>query len=101
MIELSYGGQFDEHVLVEHIRATGRDYIIQGQQVCTLTHHKKPSSLDYWLRQFAPNPDTKQADNTVISKLVATRLFKVADDLLCPDSGERCKGLRLAADANV
>jgi len=95
MIRLSYGGQFDEHALVEHIRATGRDYIVQGQQACTLADHTKPSSLDYWLRQFAPNPDTKQADNSVIGPLVHTGRFKVADDLLCPDSGRLCKGVRL------
>jgi len=101
MIRLNYGGQFDEHALVEYIRATGRDYIVQGQQACTLADHTKPSSLDYWLRQFAANPDTKQADNTVIRHLVHTGLFKVADDLLCPDSGRLCKGVRLAAKGNV
>jgi len=101
MIRLSYGGQFDEHALVEYIRATGRDYIVQGQQACTLADHTKPSSLDYWLRQFAPNPDTKQADNTVVSQLVRTGLFKATESLLCPDSGKLCKGVRLAADGNA
>ena len=95
MIRLSYGGQFDEHALIEHIRATGRDYIVQGQQAYSLANHTKPNSLDYWLRQFASNSNTKQADNTVIRHLVHTGLFKVADDLLCPDSGRLCKGVRL------
>jgi hypothetical protein len=29
MIALPYGGQFSEHDLVDYIRASGRDYIIQ------------------------------------------------------------------------
>jgi len=102
MIRLSYGGQFDEQTLIEYIRSTGRDYIVQGQEKCVLENHTKPNSLDYWLRQFAPNPDTKQADNTVIRHLVHTGLFKVADDLLCPDSGRLCKGVRLVTtDGNA
>jgi len=102
MIRLSYGGQFDEQTLIEYIRSTGRDYIVQGQQACALADHTKPNSLDYWLRQLAPKPDTKQADNTVIRHLVHTGLFKVADDLLCPDSGRLCKGVRLVTtDGNA
>ena len=101
MIQLSYGGQFDEHALVEYIRATGRDYIVQGQRACALADHTKPSSLDYWLRQFAPSPDTKQADNAVVSRLVHTLLFEVADGLPCPDSGELCKGVRLVTNRNI
>lgn len=97
MIHLSYGGQFDEQALVNHIRDRGRDYIVQGQQACTLEDHTKPNSLDYWLRQIAPNSDTKQADNTVVSQLVETGLFEVADGLKCPDSGRLCKGVRLVS----
>lgn len=95
MIDLTYGGQFDERTLVEHIRAAGQDYIVQGQQTCAFADHTKPQSLDYWLRQYADNRDTKQADNDVIDKLVATGLFEVVHDLECPDSGEVCKGIRL------
>jgi hypothetical protein len=98
MIQLSYGDgrKFDEHALVRHIRASGRDYIIQGQQMCTLADHSKRNSLDYWLRQLAPNPNIKQADNATVSRLVRTGLFEVATRLRCPDSGRLCKGLRLA-----
>jgi len=96
MIRLSYGGRFDEHDLVEYIKATGRDYIIQGQQAVAFAHHTKPNSLDYWLRQVAPNRDTKQADNAVVRRLVRTKLFRVVYGLRCPDSGRFCKGLRLA-----
>lgn len=95
MISLPYGGQFDESDLVKHIRASNRKYIIQGQQAVALKDHTKPNSLDYWLRQFGLNQDTKQAENTVIDALVATGLFKRASGLSCPDSGRPCKGLIL------
>jgi hypothetical protein len=95
MIKLPYGGQFDEKALVAHIKASGRDYIIQGQQTASYANHTKPQSLDYWLRQFASNCDTKQAENSVLDALVATGLFRIEDQLGCPDSGRQCKGLRL------
>ena len=56
MIDLPFGGQFDEHDLVTHIHASGRDYIIQGQQAVSQASHSKPNSLDFWLRQYALNP---------------------------------------------
>jgi hypothetical protein len=96
MIRLPYGGQFDERELVTHIRASGRDYIIQGQQAVAKANHTKPHSLDYWLRQFAHNPDTKQAETSVIKALVETGLFVSAERLRCPDSGKYCRGLKLA-----
>jgi ubiquinone biosynthesis protein COQ9 len=95
MILLPYGGKFEESDLVAHIRSTGRNYIIQGQQAASEENHSKPKSLDYWLRQFATNPDTKQAENSVMELLEKTGYFKVESNLLCPDSGRRCKGLRL------
>ena len=79
MIPLRYGGQFDERELVEYIRATPRNYIIQGQQRAAKANHTKPHSLDYWLRQFAHNPDTKQAEASIIEALVATHLFAFVD----------------------
>jgi hypothetical protein len=95
MIALRYGGQFDEHDLVAYVQASGRDYIIQGQQSVSWPKHLKPHSLDYWLRPFGLNPNTKQADNTVIDALVATGLFAFVGKLICPDSGRPCKGIRL------
>ena len=97
MIDLPYGGggQFDEHELVDHIRASGRDYIIQGQTAVARAKHPKQRSLDYWLRQFSRNPDTKQAVNSAIDALVATGLFVVINKLRCPDSHNHCKGIRL------
>ena len=101
MIRLPHGGpgaQFDEHELVAYIKKTGRDYIIQGQQQCSLRDHTKPNSLDYWLRKnFASCSDTKQAVNVVIEKLVKTGLFEIGKKLRCPDSHRKCKGIRLKA----
>jgi type II secretory pathway component PulJ len=98
-IELPHGGPgagFPLSALADHIRSTGRDYIIQGQQRCTLAEHTKLNSLDYWLRQnCTERKDTRQAVNQVLDTLVATGHFEVARGLLCPDSGRRCKGLRL------
>jgi hypothetical protein len=75
-IELPYGGPgagFYVRDLIQHIRSTGRDYIIQGQQNCTLESHTKSHSLDVWLRQGSTNrSNTKQAVNQVIEALVAT-----------------------------
>lgn len=96
MIALSYGGSFNEHDLVDYIRTSSRNYIIQGQQTLSRANHTKPHSLDYWLRQFGHNADTKQADNGVLDALVATGLFVIVEDLVCPDSGGHCKGVRLA-----
>ena len=99
MVQLPFGGAFDEHDLLAHIHASGLDYIIQGQQTATLAGHSKPRSLDYWLRQFAANPDSKQAENSVLDALVATGLFGIVNNLICPDTSERCKGVQLLGRA--
>lgn len=96
MIETSYGANFEETDLVNYVRNSGRNYIIQGQSAFSKKDHPKPSSLDYWLRQFWKNPNTKQADNKVIKKLVLTGLFKESENkLICQDSGHMCKALVL------
>lgn len=95
MINLSHGGSFNEQALVRHILQSGRNYIIQGQQNHIHAAHTKPDSLDYWLRQFAHDPNTKQADNKVIAQLVATGLFQESNNLRCPNSDQTCKGLVL------
>lgn len=102
MIKLPYGGRnakFDEQELIEHIRKSFRNYIIQGQQNCSLLNHTKPNSLDYWLRvNYAEESDTKQAVNEVMDQLVETGLFEIEDDLPCPDSGRPCKGIKLKSN---
>jgi hypothetical protein len=96
MISLPYGRAFNEQALVSYIHTTGRNYIIQGQQNCSFANQSKPQSLDYWLRQnYAINPDTRQAENSVLNALVNTGLFTVQIKLLCPDKGTYCKGIRL------
>ena len=96
MIVLPYGNNsFNSDDLKEYIRRTGRNYMIQGQVACRRTDHPKPSSLDCWLRDnYAQYPDTKQAVNEVIDALVNTREF-MEGDFICPDSGRRCKGIRI------
>lgn len=91
------GGRFNLKELVDYVKSSGRNYIIQGQVSVTLEKHPKPKSLDYWLRKnIVPlKQDTKRAENSVMLELVATGFFEEKDDLVCPDTGERCKGLML------
>lgn len=94
-IMLPYGNcSFHSEDLIEHIRQSGRKYIIQAQQKCIMANHTKPHSLDYWLRtNYAQRPDTKQAVNEVIDQLVDTGDF-VEGKFICPDSdGRLCKGI--------
>ena len=101
-INLLYGdNSFDSNSLKEHIRTTGRNYIIQGQKACRRIDHPKPTSLDCWLRDnYARSPDTKQAVNEVIADLVNTGDF-AEGDFYCPDSGRRCKGVRIIERENA
>jgi len=101
-INLPYGNNtFDSNNLKEYIRATGRNYIIQGQKACRRIEHPKPNSLDCWLRDnYARNPDTKQAVNEVITDLVATGDF-AEGEFYCPDSGRRCKGIIIINNENA
>jgi hypothetical protein len=86
---------FSTDDLKSYIRKSGRDFIIQGQQQCTLADHTKELSLDYWLRQnYAGNSDTRQALNSVIADLVNTGEFDVGR-FSCPETGFTCKGIRI------
>lgn len=102
MIKLPYGNDsFDSNSLKEHIRTTGRNYIIQGQKPCRRIDHPKPNSLDCWLRDnYARDPDIKQAVNKVIAALVRTGDF-AEGDFRCPDSGRRSKGVRIIERENA
>jgi len=92
------GDGFYVSQLIAHIRSTGRDYIIQGQQKCIRKRHTKPHSLDMWLRKgFTNRQDTKQADNQVIQALVLTGLF-TEGKFICPDSDRSCKGIKLVIE---
>lgn len=100
-IKLPHGGKgagFYVSQLVAHIRSTGRDYIVQGQQHVTRKNHTKPQSLDVWLRQnFTNRIDVAQAVNEVIDRLVLTGLF-TEGKFTCPDSDSPCKGIELVIE---
>lgn len=97
-IRLPHGGRdasFPVEDLVEHVRASGRKYMIVGGQNCLLADHTKPRSLDYWLRtRYARAAGTKQATKAVVEEVVATGRFEVRRER-CPDSGRLCKALAL------
>jgi DNA-3-methyladenine glycosylase I len=98
-IHLPHGGSgsgFRLSQLVDYVQRSGRDYIIQAQQQCKLREHTKPHSLDVWLRKnHAAIPDTAQAVNSVMRALEATGRFEIVQKLVCPDTGRKCKGLKL------
>ena len=98
VINARSSASFDARDLIDHIRRSGRTYIIQGQVVCVLSVHPKPSSLDVWIRENgAPsNKNTKQADNDVIEQLVKTGLFREGK-FKCPDSENSCKGIEVVS----
>ena len=95
------GGSFDLNKLIDYVNRSGRNYIIQGQKSCMLADHPKPKSLDYWLREnVSPlKKDTKRAENSILLDLVVTGIFEEQRKLVCPDSGRKCKGLVLVAQA--
>jgi len=96
-IHLPYspGDSFTTENLKDYIRSFDRIYIIQGQDKCSFSRHKKPQSLDYWLRRNSHNPNTKQAVDEVITELVKTGEFR-RGHFTCPDSGEDdVKGIRI------
>jgi hypothetical protein len=101
MIELSFGGSFNETDLVKHIKASNKDnYIIQGQQSVMWDSLSKFKTLEAWIRQLeCVNKNTKQADSKVMSQLIATGLFEETSGLFCPESKRKCKGLVLTRKA--
>jgi hypothetical protein len=100
-IELPYGGSgarlfVDD--LIQHIRESGRDYIIQGQTDCTVDKHPKPNSLDAWLgRKWTVRSDTKQAVNSLVDQLIQTRFedreFVVGDLCFRRRRSEMCSAM--------
>jgi hypothetical protein len=101
-INLPYGGlnaSFLIQHLIDHLHAENRRYIIIGKSKCTFAEHKKPHSLDYWLRHnYTNRRDTMQAVDEVVKKLVDSGIFEEKDGLECPDSGRPCKGLAFIKD---
>jgi hypothetical protein len=97
-IALPYGAQgegFKVNDLVNHIKKSHGDYIIQGQVNCVLANHPKPNSLDVWMRKHhTSKKNTKQATNEIVQELLSSGEFEQGK-FACPDSGRLCKGLRL------
>ena len=94
-LPFSPGDSFDTNDLKKYIQSCDRNYIIQGDIQCSLAHHKKPQSLDYWLRIQCCKPDTKQAVNEVVDDIVRTGEFR-RGHFTCPDSEEdNVKGIRI------
>ena len=89
------GAGFDAVGLKNYMLEKGIDYIIQGHRKCSLAEHRKPSSLDYWLRErHTKRQDTMHAVRRVIEQLVGTGMF-CRGRFTCPDSGRRCQGIAL------
>jgi hypothetical protein len=95
MIKLTHGVEFHEDELIDLIKRSGRDYIVQGQRKADLDDHSKPKSLDVWLRhRFTHLCNIKLADNYVVDALVGTGKFEIVKEV-CPDSRRLCKSVRL------
>ncbi|MFN3564287.1 MAG: hypothetical protein ACK4V8_07560 [Moraxella osloensis] len=98
MIRLPHdnNSQFNLALLLRFMIASGRSFLVQGQQQVSLSEHTKPQSLDYFLRtEIAAAKNTAQATTDVIEQLCATGLFELKTDLQCPDSGRACQGIEL------
>jgi hypothetical protein len=100
VIDLPHGGgaRFNERDLVDFVLAfkPPRDYIIIGASHVSLAKYHKKNTLDYWLRGRTQYRDTTQAVEGVIAALVKTGLFVDEEQLLCPESHKKCRGLRLS-----
>ncbi|WP_027591527.1 hypothetical protein [Pseudomonas sp. RL] len=94
MIKMRDGGAFDQHALIACFREHGGSMVL-GAVKASLAEHKKPRSLDYWLRlNGARIPDQMQAEASLVAQLVESGNFE-AVVLKCPETGRNCKGLQL------
>ena len=95
-ISLPFGGTgagFDTDDLIEHIKSSGRNYIIQGHETVGFNELRKKQGLDAWLRtNYTNRKDTMQAVTGVITKLEETGLFRKGK-FICPESGFRAQGI--------
>ncbi|MBB6285673.1 MULTISPECIES: hypothetical protein [unclassified Pseudomonas] len=92
MITLRDGGSFSIDALVSKVETLGGSMVL-GPIKAALIDHKKPVSLDYWIRaNGAHRKDQMQAETQVVDQLVATGRFSRVK-MSCPTTGHRCKGL--------
>ncbi len=98
-IDLPYGGDragFDAVELKKYMVNNNMTCIVKGARKCTLAEHKKPKSLDYWVREHKNtiHRNTMQAVKEVIDKLEETGLF-CETKCTCPETDRLCDGLAL------
>jgi hypothetical protein len=98
-IKLPYAGSgvfFTVEELIAHFNRSKTDFIIIGASHVRLLKHKKPNSLDVWLRNHAKVIGTKkntcQAVNSVIYRLEEFAQFSIVKRI-CPLSNRMCKAL--------
>lgn len=89
---------FNVNELIEHMQKEELPYLIQGQQMSSYKDHSKKKSLDYWIRGKSNDPEKKQADNGVIEQLVRTGYFYEDQELQCPETRVKCKGIVLVTE---
>lgn len=96
MITLRDGGSFSVDALVSKVAELGGSMVL-GPIKAGLTDHKKPDSLDYWIRvNGAHRKDQMQAETQVVDQLVATGRFDRVK-MNCPSTGHRCTGLSVVS----
>lgn len=96
MITLRDGGSFSVDALVSKVAELGGSMVL-GPIKAGLTDHKKPDSLDYWIRvNGAHRKDQMQAETQVVDQLVATGRFDRVK-MNCPSTGYRCTGLNVVS----
>jgi hypothetical protein len=93
-IKLRDGGSISLDSLIHFFRENGGQVVL-GAVKAIFKEHNKTSSLEYWLRlNGAQNRNQMQAESLLVDKLLSTGYFEAAM-LPCPETGRRCKGIKL------
>ena len=90
------GGHFEIQDLVKYVESSDCNYVIGGGCNQVFSLHKKPESLDYWLRERSNQPNIRQVTKKLVQDIIQTGHFTYEENLPCPTTGRRCNGLRLA-----
>lgn len=95
-LTLKYGGgEVDFLELLKFFRQNN-NIVIVGDQNDVLEKHRKPYSLDYWLRTHGANqPNTKQATTEWLQENLYTTGFFAEDHTNDPETGRDVKAVRL------
>ena len=81
--------------LIAHFSKNNLKYMIIGSTQVTLINHRKPHSLDVWLRKHPAifhHRDTCQSVNKVITQIIKHQSFSQGLRK-CPTSNRFCKAL--------